>query len=491
MSHDLTLTVDIGTSSCKVCVFDSQGMIRSSGKREYPILSSHPSFAEQDPRTIEAAIVEAVREAVAPHPFGAISAMAFDTMLHSFLLVDKAGEPLSPLVIWMDTRSAGEVEELRQDFAAQNLYARCGAPLHTIYHLPRLRWFRKNEKELLGRVGSIVSIKDWLLHRLTGTSGEDRSTASGTGLLNLSTLEYDPDILELVGLRENIFSPLCDPEFSAPLLKGAFSRAAGLRDGLPVVWGGGDGPLANLGEGVCRPGEMLVTVGSSGAVRMAVPGPVFDPHHRSWCYYLADGLYVGGGAINNGGIVYSWIRDLLGGGAEVTIDLHRPRPLFLPLLAGERSPHWNAYARGIFFGLSYFHNREALLQSALEGVGFQVRSIYDMLQEVMGEAQRVVLSGGFAISGPGRRVLTDILGRTVEVSGLPSASARGAFLLSRKALGEIRSLREVPAAFFPAREKEEPLSERKAFYDKLYAFYEKIYRQSVELFREFAEFGLG
>ena len=124
-------------------------------------------------------------------------------------------------------------------------------------------------------------------------------------------------------------------------------------------------PFANLGDGAFREGEMVVTVGSSGAVRMCSPHPVFDPGELSWCYYLADGIWVGGGAINNGGIVYSWIKDLVGeedwGGIFIDNVLS-----FFPFLTGERSPNWNAYARGVLFGLSYFHQRSALLQAAFE-----------------------------------------------------------------------------------------------------------------------------
>lgn len=491
MGRDLTLTVDIGTSSCKVCLFDPVGNLCGGSSRDYPSFSTQPGFAEQDPETIEGAVTEAVREAISSCRPDDISLLCFDTMLHSFLLVDGAGKALAPLITWMDTRSAGEVEAMREDFERENLYARCAAPLHTIYHLPRLRWFRKNRPDLLDQADKVVSIKDWLLHRLTGVSAEDHSTASATGLLDLATLDYDPALLEMGGIRKNLLSPLCPPEFTAPLGRSGFSCSTGLAEGLPVMWGGGDGPLANLGEGVYHPGEMLVTVGSSGAVRMVADQPVFDPGKRTWCYVLADGLYVGGGAVNNGGIVYSWVRDLVGEHGDIDLDPGRPRPLFLPFLAGERSPNWNAYARGIWFGLSYFHSPTALVQSALEGVGFQVRSIYDMLREVMGDPRRVVLSGGFAVSGHGRRVLTDVLGRSVEVSGLPSASARGAFLLSRKALGEVATIADLSGDFFPPRSLEEPVSERQAQYEELYRFYQVIYRRNADLFRDYARFGLG
>ncbi|MCX6090505.1 MAG: FGGY-family carbohydrate kinase, partial [Candidatus Atribacteria bacterium] len=209
--------------------------------------------------------------------------------------------------------------------------------------------------------------------------------------------------------------------------------------------------------------------------------PVFDPAGRCWCYYLADGIWVAGGGINNGGIVYSWMKDIAGESDCWEIDLHRPRPLFLPFLVGERSPNWDAYARGVLFGLSYFHDRDALMQSTFEAVAFRIRSIEEMLQRVVGEPHRVVVSGGFAISEKGSRVLCDTLGVPVFLSSLPSAPTKGAFLLSRKVLGEVTTLDQLSPDYFPDNPLLEPIPERVQFYTELYRFYLKLYQANAPL----------
>ncbi len=490
MKSKLYLAIDIGTSSCKACVFDAKGNLRSSAKREYPTRTYHSGFAEQDPYEILRGITDAAKEAVSSFPSRDFQAICFDTMLHSLLFLDREGKPAHPLLNWMDTRAGEEVEHLQDAYREKGVYARTAAPLHTIYHLPKLLWFARHREDVLKNSGCVTSIKGWVLSLLTGECAEDFSTASATGLLDLRGKTWSLELLKLAHIKRLELPPLVEPEHTRLLLEGDFSRNTGLPPGLAVVWGGGDGPFANLGEGIFHQGEMLVTVGSSGAVRMCAPSPVFDEGEHSWCYYLADGIWVAGGAINNGGIVYSWMRDLLGEG-EVPLDVKRPRPLFLPFLTGERSPNWDPFARGVLFGLSSSHDRFSLLQAALEGVGFRVRSIYEMLVEVMGEPHRVVISGGLASTVNGRRLLTDILGRKVEVSELPSASARGAFLVALKAQGAIESLRDLPPRLFPNREEVTPLPEAQDMYDKLFRFYEKTYRHVQPLFREFARFELG
>lgn len=490
MEKDLFLAIDIGTSSCKVCVFNREGTVLFSTRRDYGTHSPHPGFAEQNPEEIYQGIKEAAKETIASFSPSSFVAISFDTMLHSFLLVDADMQPLYPLLNWMDTRSAREVEAMREEYRRSRFYHQVAVPLHTIFHPPRVVWFQKREPALWEHAAKVLSIKDWILGRLTGVYACDLSTASATGLVDVQRRCWSEELLSWLSLSPQKLPELCFPERVEPLKEGDFARYTGLPSGIPVIFGGGDGPFANLGEGAFRAKEMVVTVGSSGAVRMCEHRPVLDSQERSWCYYLADGIWVGGGAINNGGIVYSWVSELLGKEVDFSLDLYRERPLFLPFLTGERSPNWNPYARGILFGLSYFHTPQALIQSALEGVAFRVRSIYDMLCEVMGMPRRVVLSGGFATTDHGKRVLCDMLGIPVEVSLYPSASAKGAFLLSLKALGDVEHLADLSPSFFPENPRLEPIAEHTVFYQKLYQLYEKVYTQNAPLFKEFVELGL-
>lgn len=489
-SRESILTIDIGTSSCKVGLFDLSGTIQATAKSEYPTLSPQPSFAEQDALSIYFGIIQAIKEVLSNYSPARVIALACDTMLHSTLLLDREGNPLYPLLNWMDTRCQDEVEAFNQKYQEKRFYFRNGVPLHTIYTLPRLHWFQKHYPSLLQSTWKIATIKDWFLGKITGEWCCDYSTASGTGLLNLTNKCWDEEIVSCAQVFPNQLLPLCEPDYHAPLQDGSFTQETGLLPGIPVIWGGGDGPFANLGEGMFHQREMVITVGSSGAVRMCDHQPVFDPKQRSWCYYLADGIWVGGGAINNGGIVYSWMSDLLNDDIQWEINPRQPHPLFLPFLTGERSPNWNAQARGILFGLSYFHSKAALMQSACEGIAFRIRSIYELLKDIIGNPSRVVVNGGFGTSPKGSSILCDVLGIPIQLSELPSAPCRGAFFLAMKSLGQVTSLDEISQKNSSPSTVLQPVSDHYAFYDRLYRFYEKVYQANQGLFQEFSEFHL-
>ncbi|MGQ9622389.1 MAG: gluconokinase [Candidatus Caldatribacteriaceae bacterium] len=489
MAGELFLAADLGTSSLKICVFDISGNVLLSTKREYPTLSPSPGFAEQNPEDIVSALVDAVKEATSSFCPSSFSALTFDTMLHSFLLVDGEGKPLAPLWNWMDTRSFEEMEELRKTYNSRDIYCLTAAPLHTIYHLPRILWVQKHKKDLWEKTHKILSIKDWVLWRLTGELFSDYSTASGTGLLEVERKRWSEAVCDLLRCPPKLLPPLCEPDFVVPLRGKDFSEATGLPLGIPVVWGGGDGPFANLGEGSFREGEMVISVGSSGAVRMCARRPVIDPKRRAWCYYLASDIWVGGGAINNGGIVFSWMKDLVKE-KDVTLDLFRRRPLLIPFLTGERSPYWDPYARGILFGLSFFHTPEAFLQAAYESVAFSIRAVFEMLVGVMGLPKKVTIGGGFALSETGKRVLSNVLGIPLGVSTYPSSSAKGAFFVALKAMGYIHSFEELPPSFFPIEGPVIPEEEARDFYERLFHFWVKVYETNAPLFQEFVRFNL-
>jgi hypothetical protein len=203
-----------------------------------------------------------------------------------------------------------------------------------------------------------------------------------------------------------------------------------------------------------------------------------------------DGIWVGGGAINNGGIVYSWMNDLLNDNTQWEIDPQRPRPLFLPFLTGERSPNWNAQARGVLFGLSYFHTKEALMQSAFEGIAFRIRSIFELLKDIIGDPLQVVVNGGFGVSPKGSNILSHVLGIPLQLSEFPSAPCRGTFFLTLKVLNQIKSLDEISQKNFNQLNILQPNLDYSAFYDRLYRFYEKVYQANRGLFQEFSEFHL-
>jgi gluconokinase len=279
----------------------------------------------------------------------------------------------------------------------------------------------------------------------------------------------------------------------------------GLSSSTPFVVGANDGVLSNLGVNAIGPGEVAVTIGTSGAMRTVVDHPVTDPSGRTFCYALTDRHWVIGGPVNNGGIVFRWVRDELTASAVETakrlgIDPYevltriaeRVAPgaeglLFHPYLAGERAPLWNANLRGSFFGLAMHHHKEHMIRAVLEGVIFNLYSILPAVEAMIGPTRTMKATGGFARSGLWRQMMADIFDREVVVPESSESSCLGAAVLGLYALGRIDSL-EVIDGMVGATHRHEPIAANVAIYRRLLPIFLAIPTKLEEEYRAIAAF---
>ena len=435
---DLTLGLDIGTTGCKVVALGAAGRVLGVTSATYPLLTDASGKAEQDPQAIWGAVCESLRamaeflqDSSFPHPAG----LSLSGAMHSLLPLGAHAQPLGNAVTWADSRA----EEIALEDT--NLYGRTGCPLETPYHPARLRWFREAQPELLARTRTFVSIKDYVAYRLTGTLATDIGMASTSGLLDIHTADWYGGALGLAGISADVLPELTSPTAQLGTLSAEVAAATGLRAGTIIFAGTSDGGLANLGSGVVRPGETVVTVGTSGAVRQVADAPQLGPEGLTWCYLLAENRYFAGGAINNGGLALEWLRatfygefskdagfgQLLGAAAAV-----KPSDVIcLPYLTGERTPHWDASLRGSVFGVGKAHTRADLARAGLEGVAFCLADVYSLLRP---NDQPVQLTGGVTRSPFWAQLITDTLGAETELNRVADASAIGAALLAQIAL---------------------------------------------------------
>ena len=340
-------------------------------------------------------------------------------------------------------RATEQAERLRADHP--ELHDRTGTPLHPMSPLPKLVWLAEHEPATFAAVRRWVGIKELVLARLTGTWAVDHSIASGTGLLNLQALDWDAEALAVAGLDRDRLPPLVETTHRVAL--GAQAAAElGLQQGLAVIVGAGDGPLANLGVGAVRPGVAACSIGTSGALRLMVEAPAIDPHRSVFCYALTPGRWVVGGAINNGGVLLKWAGDALapdlGPHAEAQLmALAADVPagsdglVMLPYLLGERAPHWSADPRGAYVGLTRHHGRGHLIRAALEGVCLQLALVLATMRDAGNEVREIRATGGFARSALWRQMLADALGMAIGFPDGHEGSAFGAALLGTEALG--------------------------------------------------------
>jgi gluconokinase len=416
---DVIAGLDVGTSGAKAVAFWVGGADCSVELREYPLLQPAPEQEVQDPDVM----VEAVLDAL-----GALSvdAVSLGTAMHGLIGLDASMSPLTPLLTWADGRAAAQAAALR-DRAAE-LLARTGTPVHPMSPLVKIRWFHECEPETAARVRWWVGLKDYVAYRLTGELVTEFSSASATGLLDLSTLEWDPEAVALSGTIIDCLPPVRSPWDV-------------LRFGeLPVVLGAADGPLANLGTGALGRGVASVSLGTSGAVRMVVGAPRADPGGALFCYALTEEDWVLGGAISNGGIVVRWAGEAFDlAGDEAVLELAASAPpgsdglVMVPYLMSERAPLWAPEIPGAVLGLRRRHTRAHLVRAAIEGVCLQLAAILDRL-DALEPVTEVRITGGAFRSGLWRDVLAAMLNRPLVFTADAEGSARGAAALGLVAL---------------------------------------------------------
>ncbi len=245
--------VDIGTTSTKSVAYrlDPQagpqpGAVHSVG---YPLDEPHPGFAEQDPEAILAAVIETVRSVAARAD--EVVALSFSTAMHSLIGLDPDGEPLTPSITWADSRASAQAERIRASSIGLALHRRTGTPIHPMSPLTKLVWFREQEPRLFGRVAHWVGIKDYVIRKLCDALVTDHSVASGSGLMNIHTVQWDPEALQVAGVDALQLPELAPTTTRLPPL--VDPAALGVPADTAVILGAGDGPLANLGLGAVRP----------------------------------------------------------------------------------------------------------------------------------------------------------------------------------------------------------------------------------------------
>ncbi|MBW4441924.1 MAG: gluconokinase [Plectolyngbya sp. WJT66-NPBG17] len=484
--------IDIGTTSTKAIVVSSTGEVKGIATQEYPLLSPQPRFAEQDPTVIFSAVLQAVREAIQQANLSSrdIAAVGCSSAMHSLIVMGADHILLSQSITWADGRSVAQAEALKQSPNGMQIYQNTGTPVHPMSPLTKLLWMRECDSERFDKAAKFISIKEYVLYQLFKQYVVDYSIASATGLLNLRTLNWDENVLELAQIRVNQLSEIVPTTHVLQGMKPKYAEMMGLDPNVPFVVGASDGALANIGVGAISSDQLAITIGTSSAVRKVVSEPLTDEQARTFCYAFTDKQWLIGGASNNGGIVLRWFRDQFGqpemeqgGNAyDLLIELAESVPagaeglLFLPFLSGERAPYWNADARGVFFGVSLQHQRSHFTRAVLEGILFAAYSITTVLSDLTQTSQSILVSGGMARSSLWRQIMADVFGIEVLAPEVYEASGFGAAVLAMYAVKQIDQLEEV-RSMIRIGDRHSPNLQLSEQYHKRFERYQRIYQQ--------------
>jgi gluconokinase len=422
------LALDVGSSSTRACAFDERGgTLGGCVHRRYSARTARDGSAELDAAELVRAAEAVLAEA------GDADALGSSCFWHSLLLLDRHEEPLTPVLLWQDRRAVAQAEALAERLDQRAVHERTGCMLHPSYWPAKLAWLA--EQGALAEAHRVASFADYLFLRLTGELRTTLSTASGSGLLDLCSRSWDGELLEELGIGEELLPPLSEEPVGTS---------------YPPL---GDGACSNLGAGCLTPDRAALMIGTSGAYRVVREG---DPAPRDglFSYLLDEDRVVEGGSISDGGNLLAWLERTL------RLESHEPTEpdahglTFLPLLGGERSPGWNPRATGAIAGVTFEAEARDLRQAALEGVAYRVAEIAGRLPEV----REVVATGGALLEDEWwMQVFADVLALPVTASAVEEGSARGAAVHVLERLGASPDPAPLGKTF-------EPQTERTAIY---------------------------
>ncbi|MGC8780496.1 MAG: xylulokinase, partial [Anaerolineae bacterium] len=425
--------------------------------------------------------------------------VSFSGTMQAALLVDAAGQPLRPCIIWADQRAAAQSDAIVAACGADAIYRLTGLRASPAYTAAKLLWIKEHEPELYRRAYKALHVKDYAAFLLTGVMASDYSDASGTQLLDIRARRWASDMIAAIGLAERLLPDLYPSATVIGRVTPAAAAATGLLAGTPVVIGGGDGACATVGSGAVAEGDAYTYIGSSAWMAISAAEPLMDVHRRTITMaHLDPGLYFSLGNMQAAGGAYDWLANLLteaGAGKdfrELDAQATAVPPgagglLFLPHLLGERAPYWNPAARGAFVGLAMPHGRPQIVRAVLEGVAFHLRLILDALREQGAAIRAMRLIGGGAASALWRQIIADALGLPILLPGLTAeATSLGAAIAGGVGVGLYPDY-SVAGRFIPAAEAEQPDPTVATRYAAMIALYAEAYRALEPIFARLAE----
>lgn len=485
--HPYLLGTDIGTGSVKAVATDLSGGLLGSLQCDYPFFKEEPGCSEQDPQLLVDTWIKAVAGMIAQQQ-GLPQCISLSSAMHGLMAVDGESRPLSPLITWSDLRAAGVAARLRASATAQALYEHTGTPVHAMSPLCKLIWLREEQPELFQRTHRFVSIKEYIWQKLFGVWEIDYSIASATGLFDAERKQWHEPALELAGLRSGQLSQPVPTTHLRSNCSGEMAKALGINEKVSFCAGASDGCLANLGTRAMQTGVAALTIGTSGAVRMASGKPLRQWPEMPFSYVLEEGLFICGGPVNNGGNIVQWlIKNFCGkdineenytkildeAAAVATSGL-----VFLPHLFGERAPVWDEQSRGAYFGIGPQHGRAHFIRAALEGICFNLKNVLIHLERQSTPVDYLCVSGGFTQSPFWMQLLADITAKKLWGPPAADASPTGAAWLALKALGhDIGPLMKLPAGAAYIEPK------NSAAYEKSFSVFQQLYPALQSLMR--------
>ena len=491
------LGIDVGTQGSRAIAIDASGAILAAGSGPHQLSTPHPGWTEQDPEEWWRAVRQAVGELGSRIDLRAVRGIGLTGQMHGSVFLDARERVIRPALLWNDQRTAAQTAAM-QDLAGDQLMEIALSPAITGFQAPKILWLRENEPENFARIESVLLPKDFIRLRMSGRRATDAADASGVLLLDVANRRWSDQLLDAFQIPAGWLPEV----FEGPQDTGGLSAAAaaelGLPEGTPIAAGGGDNSAAAIGTGIVREGVVSASIGTSGVVFAHADRPVADPAGRihTMCHSV-PGAFHYMGVILSAGMSLRWLRDLLldpargnrlaGAGDPydlLTAAAAEAPPgaeglVFLPYLAGERTPHLDPDARGALVGVTLRHSVGHVARAVIEGVTFALADCLHLISDLGVSADRVVATGGGARSDFWVQTMADVFGLPVQRAASEEGPAYGAAMLGAVVGGGHADVQEAVRACVEYSDVFEPSPGRAARYREYYGVYKALYRDHL------------
>lgn len=505
MTRRLLIGIDIGTTSTKAVVFDSQGVMLAEASQEYPTVYPHPNWAEQNPVDWWQATCAVLNKIFLDKTIDAhaVASVGISCQAPSLVAVDRQGRPLHPALIWMDRRSEPQCDWLREQVGEENISRINGGRIDPYYWAPKLLWYKDQRPDLYRQTHQLLQANGYVVYQLCQAFSMDLSHGPLALFFDSAKLTWSTPLLERMRLDPAHLPPLLASTAVVGEVTPAAASATGLIAGTPVVAGMTDGTAAGLEAGLLEVGDAVEMTGQSTVLLVCSDRPYLGKdliplgHAVPGRYLVVGALVASGGSLR-------WFRDQLGeteqlAAARLGIDAfellskaaaHSPpganRLLFLPYMYGERSPIWDSDARGVFFGLSLATQKADLVRAIMEGAAFGLRHNVEAATAGGFPLATLACVGGGARSALWNQIKADVLNRPIRLPQVAAGAPLGDAMVAAVGAGIYGSLEEAVAQMVTKGEIYQPRAEFVDRYEALYQVYLGLYPALKASFKQLA-----
>jgi xylulokinase len=482
------LSLDVGTGSLKACVYDLQGNLLAKASQEYPTHYTQPGWAEQDPQIWWEACCSACRNIISQNDLR-VSGITVSGQAPGCVPVDHTHSPLRPAILWLDRRSSPQVDWLVEHLGLEQAVQIGMNTLDSYFGAVKWLWYRQNEPDLYDRTWKILQANSFIILKLTGEAVIDPGHAGlCSPCFDAKKSEWSQAVCDLMDLDIGKLPPISPAKQVVGTVSAAASSLTGLSAGTPVVCGAPDFLCSFLGSGAASAKTAAMMLGTAGNLMSLTP-PKIDPR-------LLNTIYINGAVISTGGVLAGsavrWFGEMLRidptdiyetlDNEAALIEPGSEKLIFLPYLLGERSPIWDAYARGVYFGLTTTHHRGHLYRALLEGVAYAFRQLIDILTENGGSIEEIITINGGARSAVWRQIFADVLERPIRWRPSKDGTSLGGAYLAGVGTGIFGDLSGIQNWMEPTIDTF-PDTSNSQEYRRGYAVYASLYEKLQDSFR--------